>query len=215
MIKLSRKTDVRDRNTSSGQNYRRIFVFLRPRAFASPTDRTFGLPFRHLRTPKAPSGNIPPAHHSPQEPIQESWDDLSRPECPTSTSRSNGPYSHTALRHARYYPADEPMETKGSKPCGICRNRRSLGLVPVPRSTLQLRRLRDRAPTVTTKFRELYLGAGSWHSADLSGGICAPAASGNPAGYVRSDGTDSVVYRGENNHIYELALRGTWPGWPG
>src|SRR5262249_5732271 len=34
---------------------------------------------------------------------------------------------------------------------------------------------------------------------------------GAPAGYVRSDGTTSVVYRGANSHIYELYLRsGTW-----
>jgi hypothetical protein len=42
---------------------------------------------------------------------------------------------------------------------------------------------------------------------DLTAGAdWSPAASGNPAGYARSDGTNSVLYRGENNHIYELIL---------
>jgi hypothetical protein len=61
---------------------------------------------------------------------------------------------------------------------------------------------------------ELYLGAGAWHFRDLFAvADWAPAggASGDPAGYVRSDGTDSVVYRGTDNHIYELYLSaGSW-----
>ena len=51
----------------------------------------------------------------------------------------------------------------------------------------------------------------SWQYGDLSGHISAPDALGDPAGYARSDGTNSVVYRGTNNHIYELYLSGgTW-----
>ena len=48
--------------------------------------------------------------------------------------------------------------------------------------------------------------------ADLSALASAPEASGDPAGYARSDGVNSVVYRGENNHIYELYLPkgGSW-----
>jgi hypothetical protein len=40
----------------------------------------------------------------------------------------------------------------------------------------------------------------------------APAAAGDPAVYARSDGTNSVVYRGKSNHIYELYLEpgATW-----
>jgi hypothetical protein len=52
----------------------------------------------------------------------------------------------------------------------------------------------------------------SWFGTDLTQSAGAPAASGDPAGYVRSDGINAVVYRGTNNHIYELLLRrdGTW-----
>jgi len=58
----------------------------------------------------------------------------------------------------------------------------------------------------------LYLEGGSWKCAKLSESTGAPAASGDPAGYVRSDGTNMVVYRGTNNHIYALYLPkgGSW-----
>jgi hypothetical protein len=55
---------------------------------------------------------------------------------------------------------------------------------------------------------ELYLprdGTGrTWHYGDLTEATGAPAASGDPAGYDRLDGINSVVYRGTNNHIYEV-----------
>jgi hypothetical protein len=54
-------------------------------------------------------------------------------------------------------------------------------------------------------------GYGEARFADLSTLAGAPEASGDPAGYVRSDGTNSVVYRGTNKHIYELyLLAGAW-----
>ena len=65
---------------------------------------------------------------------------------------------------------------------------------------------------------ELYLSGGTWlfgdlsgNARDLSGNVGAPDALGDPAGYARSDGTNSVVYRGANNHIYELYLSGDPP----
>jgi hypothetical protein len=56
----------------------------------------------------------------------------------------------------------------------------------------------------------------AWQSGDLSALTGAPAAAGDPAGYVRSDNVDAVLYRGFDNHIYELSLDpliGSWqPG---
>jgi hypothetical protein len=54
---------------------------------------------------------------------------------------------------------------------------------------------------------ELYLSGGPpWKYGDLCLISGAPDALGDPAGYARSDGTNSVVYRGANDHIYELFL---------
>ena len=50
---------------------------------------------------------------------------------------------------------------------------------------------------------------GSWHPyRDLTELTDAPDASGDPASYVYSDGTRSFVYRGEEEHIYELYKSG-------
>jgi hypothetical protein len=61
---------------------------------------------------------------------------------------------------------------------------------------------------------ELRLQSGTWRSADLFVAANAlpsePAAVGNPAAFVRGDGVSSVVYRGADNHIHELALGGSW-----
>jgi hypothetical protein len=48
----------------------------------------------------------------------------------------------------------------------------------------------------------------SWHVGDLSWNTGAPAAAGDPVGYVRSDGVNSVVYRDFYNHVHELYLKG-------
>jgi murine toxin len=56
---------------------------------------------------------------------------------------------------------------------------------------------------------ELYLEAGAtatWSHRDLSGNISAPIGSGDPVGYVRSDGSSAVVYRGNDADIHELYL---------
>ena len=45
----------------------------------------------------------------------------------------------------------------------------------------------------------------SWHHANLTGSIGAPAAAGDPAGYTWDvDSTEHVVYRGTDSHIHEL-----------
>lgn len=58
--------------------------------------------------------------------------------------------------------------------------------------------------------RELYHSTGSWGAGDLSANAGALAAAklaaGNPSGYVRQDGVNAVVYRGTDNHVYELRL---------
>jgi hypothetical protein len=48
----------------------------------------------------------------------------------------------------------------------------------------------------------------SWRFGDLTEKTGAPTASGSPVGYVRSDGINSVVYRGHDGHIYEVYLSG-------
>src|SRR5262245_49986668 len=50
-----------------------------------------------------------------------------------------------------------------------------------------------------------------WHWGNLTGWIGAPTlAAGNPAGYVvNADGTQHVIYRGDDDHIYELWWDGT------
>jgi hypothetical protein len=57
---------------------------------------------------------------------------------------------------------------------------------------------------------ELYLplGGSRWLQGDLSFKAGAPAAAGNPAACVRSDGVNHVVYRGFDNDIHELYLEG-------
>ena len=61
--------------------------------------------------------------------------------------------------------------------------------------------------------------AEGWHFGDLTNAIGAPAADsrGDPDGYVLdADGTQHVVYRGTDNHIYELwwCPASCWsPGW--
>jgi hypothetical protein len=57
------------------------------------------------------------------------------------------------------------------------------------------------------KFRKLAFALRPPEFADLSTLGGGPEASGNPFGYVRSDKINSVVYRGKNNHIYELYRR--------
>ena len=42
----------------------------------------------------------------------------------------------------------------------------------------------------------------------MSGGTGAPAAAGNPMGYVAQ--LPRVVYRGQDNHIHEIHLTDTW-----
>jgi hypothetical protein len=55
---------------------------------------------------------------------------------------------------------------------------------------------------------ELGLYQDGWHAGDLSTQAGAPAADyrAQMAPYVRSDGVNAVVYKGLDNHIYELAL---------
>jgi hypothetical protein len=43
-----------------------------------------------------------------------------------------------------------------------------------------------------------------WHHTDLTNAAGAPAAAGDPAGYIDGQGTQHVVYRGTDNHIHEL-----------
>ena len=52
-----------------------------------------------------------------------------------------------------------------------------------------------------------------WNFGDLSAITGAPLAAGNPAGYVRGDNANSVVYRGFDNHIYELSLPSGASAW--
>jgi hypothetical protein len=49
-------------------------------------------------------------------------------------------------------------------------------------------------------------GGTKWLPSDLTKLSSAPAAAGDPFGYVRSDQVNAVVYRGTDNHIHELAL---------
>ncbi len=58
----------------------------------------------------------------------------------------------------------------------------------------------------------LPLNGAAWATGDLSSGTLAPAAAGEPAGYRRTDATNSVVYRAYNNHLYELYLA-SGSGW--
>src|SRR5262249_54147020 len=53
---------------------------------------------------------------------------------------------------------------------------------------------------------ELRLNGSTWNAGDLSAITGAVAAVGNPAGYTRSDGFNAVLFRGSNNHVYELGL---------
>jgi hypothetical protein len=56
----------------------------------------------------------------------------------------------------------------------------------------------------------LTAGAPAWSNTDLSQAASLPSSpAGDPTGYVRADGTSSVVYRGLNGHVMELALLGT------
>src|SRR5215469_1856244 len=61
---------------------------------------------------------------------------------------------------------------------------------------------------------EFRLERDGWHPADLTQltGAPLPASDGQgvPAPYVRSDGINAVVYRGNDNNIYELYLRDGW-----
>jgi hypothetical protein len=51
-----------------------------------------------------------------------------------------------------------------------------------------------------------------WANAWAANGSSAPvAAAGNPFGYVRHDGTNAILYRGTDNHVYELWMSST--GW--
>jgi hypothetical protein len=52
---------------------------------------------------------------------------------------------------------------------------------------------------------ELWWAADSaWSHADLSGQTGAPAAAGDPTGYLfRGQGTQHVVYRGNDAHLHE------------
>jgi hypothetical protein len=64
-------------------------------------------------------------------------------------------------------------------------------------------------------YMELSYQGGSWyelwHWADLTNiAGSPPAAFIDPYGYVRSDGISTVVYKGEDGHIHELRLEGTW-----
>jgi hypothetical protein len=47
---------------------------------------------------------------------------------------------------------------------------------------------------------------GPWGTADLTVASGAPNAAGDPSAYVRLDNTNSVVYRGADNHIHEIYL---------
>jgi len=55
---------------------------------------------------------------------------------------------------------------------------------------------------------EIFLprGGAAWKTGDLSAAAGAPAATGEPSAYVRSDDVNSVVYRGTDNDIHELYL---------
>jgi hypothetical protein len=61
---------------------------------------------------------------------------------------------------------------------------------------------------------QLYLkpGSATWQTTDLSSQAAAQPAGGDPVSYVRFEGTNSVIYRGSDNHLYELYLNGgtTW-----
>jgi hypothetical protein len=50
------------------------------------------------------------------------------------------------------------------------------------------------------------IGASAWSVVDLTAGTNATAAAGKARGYVRSDYTTAVVYRGTDNDIHELSL---------
>jgi hypothetical protein len=56
--------------------------------------------------------------------------------------------------------------------------------------------------------RELCLSAEStrWSLGDLTALTNAPNADSDPVAYVRRDGWNAVIYRGKDNHIYELGL---------
>jgi hypothetical protein len=64
---------------------------------------------------------------------------------------------------------------------------------------------------------ELYLpyGAQVWKYGDLTAQTGAPPTGSQslPAAYVRSDYTNSVVYVGADNHVYEIYLRGGTLAW--
>jgi hypothetical protein len=49
----------------------------------------------------------------------------------------------------------------------------------------------------------------TWTAGDLTAITGAATAAGDPVGYTRSDGINSVVYRGTDNHIHEIYLGGT------
>jgi hypothetical protein len=56
----------------------------------------------------------------------------------------------------------------------------------------------------------LPLGGTTWQWGDLSQITSAPPAASDPVGYVRADGTNTVVFRSVNdNHVRELTLSGT------
>jgi hypothetical protein len=62
---------------------------------------------------------------------------------------------------------------------------------------------------IDNRIHELYVfGNGTWQTGDIfsASAIAPPQAAGDPVGYVRSDSVNAVVYRGIDNHIYELSL---------
>ena len=67
--------------------------------------------------------------------------------------------------------------------------------------------------TTANEIKELWLDGVGWHIGDIMGptGQRGPAASGDPAPYVRTDGIEAVTYR-SGNQIWELA---NWTFWQG
>lgn len=59
----------------------------------------------------------------------------------------------------------------------------------------------------------LPLNGAAWKLGDLTSLTGAPAAIASPAAYVRSDQVNAVLYRGSNEHIYEISLPFNGAAW--
>ena len=59
----------------------------------------------------------------------------------------------------------------------------------------------------------LHLDGAAWKYGDLTALTGAPTAAASPAAYVRSDNVNAVVFRGSNDHVYEISLPLDAPAW--